>query len=335
MWNYTSSTIKPYHAFRNEFGKVVELVVRGSRMVVPSCMRQRLLQLAHEGHPGRTKMQQRLRLSYWRSRMDKDIAHEVDGCEGCRLFSHPDRPEPMERRRMPEALWIDLAIDFLGQLPSKDYLLVIIDYYSRYKEVGILQKITAKVTVDRLEKIFIRLGFSTTITFDNGRQFDSYCRSRRIFLNRTTPYWPQENGLVEWQKRSLRKRLRISQSLDRDWKHDLLVYLSMYYSTPHSTTGKTPAELLFGRNLRTKLPTLVDLSTEAPPTEHGNCDLREKERGKDAENLCRRAKPSNLGVGAEVHMTNVLLGNKLTPTSNLSVMTVTAFRITKLESHTT
>ncbi|XP_055522782.1 uncharacterized protein LOC129716963 [Wyeomyia smithii] len=217
-------------------------------MVVPSCMRQRLLQLAHEGHPGRTKMQQRLRLSYWWPRMDEDIAHKVDGCEGCRLVSHSDRPEPMERRRMPEAPWIDLAIDFLGPLPSGDYLLVIIVYYSRYKEVEILQKITANETADRLEKIFIRLGFPRIITLDNGRQFvstefDSYCRN---------------------------------------------------------------------------------LSTEAPPTEHGDCDLREKEKGKDAENLRRRAKPSYLGVGDEVHMKNVLSGNKLTSTFNASVMTVTA-----------
>ena len=30
----------------------------------------------------------------------------------------------------------------------------------------------------------------------------------------------------------------------------------MYRSTPHSTTGVSPAELLFNRKLRTKLPQL-------------------------------------------------------------------------------
>lgn len=329
VWNYTSSTIKPYHAFRNEFGKVGDLIVRGSRLIVPASMRQRMLQLAHEGHPGRTKMQQRLRLSYWWPGMDESIGRVVDSCEGCRLVSQPDRPEPMERRRMPDAPWIDIAIDFLGPLPSGDYLLVVIDYFSRYKEVEILQKITAKETSDRLEKIFVRLGFPRTITLDNGRQFVSieferYCRTRGIILNKTTPYWPQENGLVERQNRSLMKRLKISQALNQDWKRDLLTYLSMYYSTPHSTTGKTPAELMFGRNIRTKLPSLVDLSTEAPPTEHGDRDLQEKEKGKASENLRRRAKPSNLGIGDEVYMKNVLPRNKLTPTFNPAVMTVTA-----------
>ncbi|XP_062715815.1 uncharacterized protein K02A2.6-like isoform X1 [Aedes albopictus] len=329
VWNYTSSTVKAYHAFRNELGKVGELVVRGSRLIVPASMRQRMLQLAHEGHPGRTKMQQRLRLSYWWPGMDESIARIVDSCEGCRLVGQPDRPEPMERRKLPEAPWIDIAIDFLGPLPSGDYLLVIIDYYSRYKEVEILQKITAKETSERLEKIFVRLGFPRTITLDNGRQFVSveferYCRNRGIILNKTTPYWPQENGLVERQNRSLMKRLKISQVLNRDWKRELLTYLSMYYSTPHSTTGTTPAELMFGRNIRTKLPTLRDLSTEAPPTEYRDRDLQQKERGKVTEDLRRRAKPSELNVGDEVYMKNVLPGNKLTPTFNPKVMTVAA-----------
>lgn len=120
------------------------------------------------------------------------------------------------------------------------------------------------------------------------------------------------------------KRLKISQVLNRDWKRELLTYLSMYYSTPHSTTGKTPAELMFGRNIRTKLPTLRDLSTEAPPTEYRDRDLQQKEKGKVTEDLRRRAKPSELNVGDEVYMKNVLPGNKLTPTFNPKVMTVAA-----------
>lgn len=44
--------------------------------------------------------------------MDDAIARTVDGCEGCRLVSLPERPEPMQRRQLPEAPWLDVAIDF-------------------------------------------------------------------------------------------------------------------------------------------------------------------------------------------------------------------------------
>lgn len=180
IWNYTSNAIKPYFPFRNELGKVGDMVVRGSRLIIPKGLRRRMLQLAHEGHPGRTKMAERLRSTSWWPGMDNEIARTVDSCEGCRLVGLPERPEPMQRRRMPEAPWVDVAIDFLGPLPSGDYLLVIIDYFSRYKEVEIMRRITSVETVERLERIFVRLGYPTTITLDNGRQFvsrefEDYC----------------------------------------------------------------------------------------------------------------------------------------------------------------
>ncbi|XP_062706679.1 uncharacterized protein K02A2.6-like isoform X1 [Aedes albopictus] len=331
IWNYTSELLKPFHAFRNELGTVGNLIVRGSRLIVPTILRPRMLQLGHEGHPGRTKMQQRLRSTCWWPGMDESIIKTVDSCAGCRIVSQADRPEPMQRRKLPEAPWIDLAMDFLGPLPSGDHLLVVIDYFSRYKEVEVLRKITATETIDRLESIFTRLGYPRTITLDNGRQFvstefEQYCKQRGIVLNRTTPYWPQENGLVERQNRSLVKRLKISQALKQDWKRDILTYLSMYYSTPHSTTGKTPSELMYGRNVRTKLPSLADLGTAVPSTDYRDRDHQAKEKGKIAEDHRRGAKPSSLEIGDKVHIKRTIPGNKLSSTFNSDVLTVTAKR---------
>ncbi|XP_058817423.1 uncharacterized protein K02A2.6-like [Topomyia yanbarensis] len=300
IWNYSSDCIKPYHAFRNELGKVGDLIVRGSKLIVPKGLRQRMLQLAHEGHPGQTKMQQRLRYTYWWPGMDDTIARTVNSCEGCRLVSLPERPEPMQRRMLPDTPWCDVAIDFLGPLPSGDYHLVIIDYFSRYKEIEILRKITASETAARLEPIFVRLGYPRTITLNNGRQFvsrefEEYCDHRGIILNKTTPYWPQENGLVERQ--------------NRDWR---------------STTGKTPGELMYGRNIRTKLPSLRDVTTSVPTTDYRDRDQQLKEKGKDLEDSRRNAKPSGIEIGDKVLMKNVLPRNKLTPKFDPTVMQVTA-----------
>ena len=51
----------------------------------------------------------------------------------------------------------------------------------------------------------------------------------------------------------------------------------MYRSTPHSTTGVSPTELLFGRRIRTKLPHLQEFSIE---DEVRDCDSERKEKGK-------------------------------------------------------
>ncbi|XP_061506861.1 uncharacterized protein K02A2.6-like [Anopheles gambiae] len=318
VWNYTDELLKPYQAFRLELGTVGDLVVRGSKLVIPKAIRQRMLELAHEGHPGRTKMQQRLRCTCWWPGMDEAIARLVSSCSGCQLVSQPDKPEPMKRRPLPHKPWVDVAIDFLGPLPTGDYLLVIIDYFSRYKEVEIVKKITAIETSERLERIFVRLGYPRTITLDNGRQFvsnyfDNYCKQRGILLNKTTPYWPQENGLVERQNRSLLKRLKISQAQNGDWKKDLGAYLSMYYATPHSTTGKTPSELMFNRNIRTKIPSLGDISTGSalPMSDYRDRDTCMKEKGRVTEDQRRKAKPSDIIVGDRVLLRNTMPGNKL------------------------
>ncbi|XP_055543744.1 uncharacterized protein K02A2.6-like [Wyeomyia smithii] len=124
-----------------------------------------------------------------------------------------------------------------------------------------MKEISAKNTILAFHETFCRYGIPESIKSDNGPQFmseslQSFCTEFGIELRKTTPYWPQANGEVERANRSLKKRLQISQeSCKVDWKWDLRMYLLMYNSTPHSTTGVAPSASMFGRVLRDKLPT--------------------------------------------------------------------------------
>lgn len=191
--NWNEPDVKPYVPLSNELGMVGDIIVRGSKLVVPTNLRQRMVDLAHEGHPGESVMKRRLRDRVWWSGMDRDVTNRVAACEGCRLVGLPSKPEPMSRRPLPNKPLVDVAIDFLGPLPDGVYLLVIFDYFSRYKEVELMNKITAKETVSRLEKIFTRLGYPRTITLDNAKQFvgmefEDYSKRHGIHLNHSTPY---------------------------------------------------------------------------------------------------------------------------------------------------
>lgn len=75
-------------------------------------------------------------------------------CKGCRLVQIPDPPEPMARRPLSDKSWIDIAIDFLGPLPTGEYILVVVDYFSRHVDLEIMTTITATETIKRLSKIF-------------------------------------------------------------------------------------------------------------------------------------------------------------------------------------
>lgn len=222
----------------------------------------------------------------------------------------------MQRRPLPDKPWVDIAIDFLGPLPTGEYILVVVDYFSRHVDLEVMTTITAKETIKRLSKIFGLWGVPRTITLDNAKQFvsaefENYCKLKGIYLNHTSPYWPQANGEVERQNRSLLKRMKIANSLYGNWKAEMDQYLEMYNNTPHSITGRSPNELLQNRRLRFKFPDIEDLTSAVSSTEHADKDAVRKWKGKEREDSKRRSKLSNIGVGDVVLMLNISPTNKL------------------------
>ncbi|XP_055902396.1 uncharacterized protein K02A2.6-like [Eupeodes corollae] len=210
-------------------------------------LRSRIFKLAHEGHPGETVMKRRVRSKVWWPLVDRDVEQFVKKCRDCLIVSKPSQPVPMNRHVFPDRPWSNLATDLLGPLPNHDYILVVIDYYSRYQEFKFLKKITSKDVINFLKEIFCRLGYPKFITADNERQFVSeefktYCKDNNIELITSPPYWPQANGEVENMNRQIVKRLKIAHSNGSDYKEEMQKFTLMYNVTPHGTTGKAPSE---------------------------------------------------------------------------------------------
>lgn len=204
-------TSSPYFAFNLELSTLGKILMRGTRIIIPEPLRNRVLELTHEGHPGETAMKRRVRAKVWWPRVDRDVEKFVKKCKDCLIVSQPDKPPPMTRHKFPKAPWLCLAVDLLGPLPNQVQILVLIDYYSRYTEVKYLKSITSSTIVDCLEEVFSRLGYPESITADNDRQFVStefktFCNVNNIRLITSPPYWLQANGEVENMNRSLVKR---------------------------------------------------------------------------------------------------------------------------------
>lgn len=126
-----------------------------------------------------------------------------------------------------------------------------------------------------------------------------------------SPLWPQANGEVERQNRSLLKRIKIAQIEKRNWKEELGSFLIMYRTTPHSTTGVSPAELLFRRKLRTRIPGIEEFSVD--DQEVRDRDSEAKEKGKLYADEKRCARESDVKEGDMVLLRQEQR-NKLTPT---------------------
>ncbi|PFX34964.1 Uncharacterized protein K02A2.6 [Stylophora pistillata] len=184
------------------------------------------------------------------------------------MVSKPQPPEPLKRTELPSGPWQHISADLMTpSLPSGDHLLVVVDYYSRYMEVEVLRSTTADKVIASLKKIFLTHGLPISITTNNGLQFRSeeFCKfveEERIEHTRVTLLWPQAKGEVERQNRSLLKRIKIAQIEKRNWKEELRSFLIMYRTTPHSTTGVSPAELLFHKKLRTCIPGIEEFPVD-------------------------------------------------------------------------
>ena len=112
---------------------------------------------------------------------------------------------------LPQGPWQDIAIGFMGPLPPGEYVFAATSYYSRYVEVTIGKNNMAEVAVKRLENMFTTHGLPWTVTSDNGPHFvaeifESFLQENGIEHRKTTPPWPQANGEIERQSRSLLKR---------------------------------------------------------------------------------------------------------------------------------
>ena len=91
-----------------------KLVLRGTRIIISSSLRERALNLAHEGHPGIVLMKRRRRAKVWWSNRDKDAERFCKSCPPCQMVSMPTPPpEPLKRTGLPSGPWQHISADLM------------------------------------------------------------------------------------------------------------------------------------------------------------------------------------------------------------------------------
>lgn len=288
-----SAAPSPYRLLRDEITVVGRLVMRGMRIVVPVTLRERVLELAHEGHQGIVKTKDRLRSKVWWPNMNSMVERHCKKCLGCQAVTPVTTTPPVKTTTMPTKPWRDLAVDLMGPLPTGESLLVTVDYYSRWIEVDVVRNTASSVIIKCLEHHFTRHGIPETLRTDNGsnlvsHEMEEFLDELGIKHKRTIPLWPRANGEVERQNKSLLKAMRAAQAEGKPWQKELQKYLLAYRSTPHTTTGVSPAELLYGRKIRTKMPEF-----ESYEEEERSATIDQQARDQDAEQKKRVAETAN------------------------------------------
>ncbi|UYV78068.1 K02A2.6-like [Cordylochernes scorpioides] len=216
---------------RNDLIIINNLLMKGSRYVVPGSLRSEILSRIHEGHQGVTKCR-RMRESFYWPKSYKDVEQMVLNCNEC-IKKSSSWKEPIIMTGFSDRPWKEVAMD-LCQFEGKHFL-VITDYYSCYPEFSRLDKLSAETVILHTKSIFAGHGIPKLVRMDNGLQFKNY-----LFQN-----FEKESSV-----KMIKARLKKSQ--------DPYLGLLAYRTTPLEN-GFSPSELLMGRKLRTDLPTHPDL----------------------------------------------------------------------------
>ncbi len=169
--NWERCLVPSYMHVKDELCVLGEILLRGTRIVIPKSLRERVTKLAHEGHQGIVKTKARLRSKVWWPKIDRDAENLCKVCHGCQVTGDYGVPEPMLRVRFPTVAWQDCCADLLGPLPSGENLLLVVDYYSRYFEVVIMNSTVSTKIIEAMSTIFARFGVPQSVRTDNGPQF--------------------------------------------------------------------------------------------------------------------------------------------------------------------
>ena len=290
---------REYWNVRAELTVIDGIIYKGQKILIPKSMRRLMLEKVHEGHLGMEKCKQRARSVMFWPRMNSDIDNTVKDCFTCLQYRPKHQVEQLNPHPVPDGPWQKVGVD-LFELDRKHYL-IMADYYSGYPEVAPLPSLTSTAVMNVMKAVFGRHGVPFEVFSDNGAQFSAeefqrFAEQWEFKHSTSSPTYARSNGLAERTVQTVKNMLKKAKVS----KQDACMALLVYGSTPLNC-GKSPAELLMNRQIRSNLPMKPSmLKPKAVQTKYVK-QCREKEKQEQKHHHDNRArKLPELKVGDPV-----------------------------------
>ena len=146
--------------------------------MVPTALRGRVIQLAHESHQGLVRTKCRLRDRYWWPGASREVNQALRLCGLCADHSKSVQPckPPLQPIPLPPGPGQHVELDIIGPLrgPVQErFRLVLVDVYSRWPEVAFISEVKSVQVIEFLEVVFSREGVPVKLQTDKGPHFCS------------------------------------------------------------------------------------------------------------------------------------------------------------------
>ncbi|KAL5467062.1 hypothetical protein EMCRGX_G031233 [Ephydatia muelleri] len=190
--------------------------------------------------------------------LNADLEAKMSTCEACQANRKSPPKAPLHPWKWPSKPWSRLHVDFAGPFQGKT-LFVLVDAHSKWLEASVVASTSSEQAIKALRRVFATHGFPEVLVSDNGTaftstEFQTFVKRNGFRHVKTAPYHPASNGLAERAVQTVKEALKKSSG---DMEACLIRFLFQYRLTPHSTTGRSLAELLLGRQPRSHLDFMV------------------------------------------------------------------------------
>ena len=176
-------------------------------------------------------------------------------CKACQSTNKNPVPAPLHPWEWLRWPWSRVHADYAGPFMGQMFLLLV-DARTKWIDIHIVSSATSQSTIEKMRKTFATLGLPEMLVRDNGSvfmssEFTNFVKHNGIRHVTSSPCHPSSNGLAEHAVQTMKDGLKklVSGSLETK----LARFLFKHRLTPQTVRGVSPAELMFGRPLRSQL----------------------------------------------------------------------------------
>ncbi|XP_050709713.1 uncharacterized protein LOC126994436 [Eriocheir sinensis] len=277
-------SLLPYWKLRDELYCDGDLVLYGPRVVVPATLRRSVLARLHDSHRGAEATKRRAQQTVFWPGINSDITNVVRACDACQTMLPSQQKEPYLNDDRPTRPFESVSADHFT-VAGKAFL-IIADRLSGWPAVAPCGRDTTTAATIRQFRCYFRdVGVPVRLRTDGGPQFTS--RDFTEFLARwgvkhvvTSPYHPQSNGHAEAAVKSIKHLItKVAPSGNIDCEPFDRGLLEIRNTPNH--TGRSPAQILYGRPLRTCVPAHPESFKQEWQAKSEECDRRAAQRAED------------------------------------------------------